>query len=271
MDQPPAPPPDALFEQLRGHERQLFGALCWSRVAVVAGLGVILPDERSLHGHLFTTIVAGWAVLAVWTLAGALLARRLFDLLRDRPVLVAADGALFAILMCAGGGWRNPFYLYFWSIAGLVSIFLGARATLIVTGGGCALQLAAFGLGASLLSDPAARNVRLSDWPAPVVGYLVIGLGFWYVRCRFDDLAAAAAAYRAEAESAVAAERAASVARERSAIAFRLHDRVRQALPAMRLRLATMPGGEPETIELERLIDGADGELDAIFEELRHT
>ena len=262
--------PDALLDRLRGYERQLFRALLWSRVAVIGALAAILPDERRVHGHLFPAIVAVWVVLAVWTVAAVPLVDRLFALLSARPALVAADLAVFGAAMALGGGWRNPFYLDFWSVAGLVSIFWGARATLLTTLFGCLVQIATYVEGRVVMGDPAAHGVPLSQWPAPLLGYAVIGLAFWYVRCRFDDLSRAALAYRERASAALAAGRAASAAQERSAIAFRLHDRVRQAFPAMRLRLSTM-GPDPELDRLAALVDEADAELNEIFAELRRS
>lgn len=262
--------PDVLFDRLHGYERQLFRALLWSRVAVVAALAAILPDERRVHGHLFPAIVAVWVALAIWTVAAVPFADRLFALLRARPALVALDAAAFVAAMALGGGWRNPFYLVFWSVAGLVSIFWGARATLAAVAGGWAVQVATYVEGRTLIADPAAAHrLALSQWPSPLLGYAVIGLAFWYVRCRFDDLSRLARAYRDQAAAALAAGRSASVAQERSAIAFRLHDRVRQAFPAMRLRLSTMPAGDPDLTALAGLVDRADAELDAIFAELR--
>jgi signal transduction histidine kinase len=185
---------------------------------------------------------------------------------------------VFAVLMLVAGGWRNPFYLYFWSVAGLTSVCWSARATYGLIPAGCAWQVVCFGLVSRFGADHATRGVTLSQWPAPFLGYVAIGFPFAYVRSRFDDLRAGVAVYESQAANAVNAATTAALAEERSAIAFRLHHRIRQTFPAMRLRLGTLRATHPrasqdmaETIDrLDTAIESADTQLAAFFEQLRH-
>ncbi len=87
---------------------------------------------------MFGRIVGAWVCITVWVAAAALLRRRLFSILRERPSVVWLDVGLFAALMLVACGWRNPFCIYFRSVAGLASVCWSARATYGLITAGCA-------------------------------------------------------------------------------------------------------------------------------------
>jgi hypothetical protein len=269
--------PGMFLARLRDYEWWLFRGIVFSRMAIVAGLGLILPDERPLHGHgLFHVIVAAWALAAVWVVLPAVRPRRVFDEVSGRRELVWVDVAVLVALLLVGGGWRNPFYLYAWSPIGFASVFWSARRTLLVIGIGCAAQVASFALWHLGGWDPVARHVSVAAWASPLLGYCVAGGAFWYVRRRFDDLANTAVAYRDRAAAAISATQAAAVAAEREEVAFGLHRRLRQVFPALGLRLAALQteltADATLRAELEQIggvAAAADATLDDVMAKLR--
>jgi hypothetical protein len=276
-DVPLGDDPGVFLARLREYEWWLFRGIVFSRVAIVVGLGLILPDERSVHGeHLFRVIVAAWVLALVWVVLPAVRPRRVFGRVAARRTLVWLDVAVLVALLVVGGGWRNPFYLYAWSPIGLASVFWSARRTLLVIGIGCLSQLASFGVWHVGGWDPAVRHVGVAAWASPLLGYCVAGGAFWYVRRRFDDLAVTAAAYHDQAFAAITVTQAAAAAAEREEIAFGLHRRLRQVFPALSLRLAALqeeqPSDELLQTELEQIADiaaRADAALDRMMASLR--
>jgi signal transduction histidine kinase len=265
------------FAPLGTFARSLFGGIVLSRIAILIGLGLLLPDEPSSHGDRLTIVIAAaWALTLVWVLVPLWSLDRAYALVGAHRRLVWADVALWSALLVVAGGWENLFYMYGWSPFGLASVFWSARRTLLLGIGGCAV------LGASHIAwritggDPATHGVPLSAWTAPAVGYLVVAGLFAYVRRQFDELAAAAAAYAARAADAIAAARSAAVAAERQEVAYRLHGRLRQAFPALALRVAALradcaddPAAAATLNAVSSLAARADAELDRAIAELR--
>ena len=244
----------------------------WSRVAIVVALGLLVPVERSWHGDRLTIIIAAaWALTLVWVLRPMRSVDETYRRMAAEPRLVWADVGWWAALLTVAGGWQNLFYVYGWSSFGLASVFWSARRTLQVGVGGCIVLVASHAAWRVSGWDPASRGVRVSEWVAPVVGYVVVAGLFAYVRRRFDDLAAAAAAYVGRAGIAIAATRAAAIAAEREEVAYRLHARIRQVFPALALRVAALQSDVAQDsrvaatlVAISDLAGRADKELDAV-------
>jgi hypothetical protein len=265
------------FTPLGTYERSLFRGIVLSRLAIVVGLGLLLPAEPASHGDRLTAVIAvAWAVTLAWVLVPLRSIDRTYARLAGRRRLVWVDVAAWSALLVIGGGWENLFYLYGWSPFGLASVFWSARRTLLLGIGGCAVLVASH-VGWRLAgADPATHGVPVAAWAAPVVGYLVVAGLFAYVRHQFDELAAAAAAYMSRAADAIAAVRSATIAAERQEVAYRLHGRLRQAFPALALRIAALRAeceGDPAataTLDaLSSLAARADTELDVAIGQLR--
>jgi signal transduction histidine kinase len=266
--------PGVFVDRLRDYRRRLFEGLLWARVAIVLGLGVIMPGERQHGQATFHLLVGEWGFLLAWSVAGLAWRRRLFDLLDHHPRLIWIELGVFVQALIVGGGWRTPFDLYSWPAIGLASVFLPSPATLAAAAVACA----AFALGTAdsvLRGDPLASEISAREAVGGLLGYAVVGLAFWYVRVRMDGLAEAAASYRAQATAARRAERQAAAAAERTEIALALHTRLRQAFPAIALRLAVLrelARGDPvPAAGVERLaahVHAADVRLDALVHEL---
>jgi signal transduction histidine kinase len=265
------------FAPLGTYERSLFGGIVYSRIAILIGLGLLLPDEPASHGDRLTIAIAvAWALTLVWVLVPLRSLARAYAHVGARPRLVWIDVAVWAALLVVAGGWENLFYVYGWSPFGFASVFWSARRTLLLGMGGCAVLVASH-IGWRITGgDPATRSVPLSAWAAPVVGYLVVAGLFAYVRHQFDELAAAAAAYARRAADAIAAARSAAVAAERQEVAYRLHGRLRQAFPALALRIAALRADWPDDPAAGATLDAvsslaarADAELDVAIAELR--
>jgi hypothetical protein len=267
------------FAPLGTYERSLFGGIVYSRIAILVGLGLLLPAEPASHGDRLTVVIAvAWAVTLAWVLVPLRSLDRAYARVAARRRLVWVDVAAWSALLVVAGGWENLFYVYGWSPFGFASVFWSARRTLLLGIGGCAVLVASH-VGWRLAgADPATRGVPLSAWAAPVVGYVVVAGLFAYVRHQFDELAAAAAAYMGRAADAIAAVRSATIAAERQEVAFRLHGRLRQVFPALALRIAAL-GAECEqdpaagaTLDaVSQLAARADAELDAAIARLRGT
>jgi signal transduction histidine kinase len=265
------------FTPLDTYERSLFGGIAYSRIAILVGLGLLLPDEPASHGDRLTIVIAvAWALTLVWVLLPLRSLDRAYAHVGAHRRLVWADVAVWSALLVVAGGWENLFYVYGWSPFGLASVFWSARRTLLLGIGGCAVLVVSHIAWRTAGGDPATRSVPISAWAAPVVGYLVVSGLFAYVRHQFDELAAAAAAYARRAAEAIAAARSAAVAAERQEVAYRLHGRLRQAFPALALRLAALradshddPAAVATLDALSSLAARADAELDVAIAELR--
>jgi signal transduction histidine kinase len=267
------------FAPLDTYERSLFGGIVYSRIAILVGLGLLLPAEPASHGDRLTIVIAvAWAVTLAWVLVPLRSVDRAYAQVSARRPLVWVDVAVWSVLLVVAGGWENLFYVYGWSPFGFASVFWSARRTLLLGLGGCAVLVASH-LGWRLSGgDPATRSVPLSAWAAPVVGYVVVAGLFAYVRHQFDELAAAAAAYMGRAADAIAAVRSATIAAERQEVAFRLHGRLRQAFPALALRIAALraeceddPAAAATLEAVSQLAARADAELDVAIAQLRGT
>jgi signal transduction histidine kinase len=267
------------FDPLGTYERSLFSGVVYSRIAIVVGLGLLLPAEPASHGDRLTVVIAvAWAVVLAWVLLPLRSVDRAYARVSARRALVWVDVAAWSALLVVAGGWENLFYLYGWSPFGFASVFWSARRTLLLGIGGCAVLVASH-VGWRLVGgDPATRGVPVSAWAAPVVGYLVVAGLFAYVRHQFDELAAAAAAYMGRAADAIAAVRSAAVAGERQEVAFRLHSRLRQVFPALALRIAALrdecaddPAARATLDAVSQLAARADAQLDAAIAQLRGT
>jgi hypothetical protein len=265
------------FTPLDAYERSLFRGIVLSRVAILAGLGLLLPAEPASHGDRLTVLIAvAWALTLAWVLLPLRSVGRTYARVAARRRLVWVDVAVWSALLVVAGGWENLFYVYGWSPFGLASVFWSARRTLLLGLGGCAVLVASH-IGWRLVgADPATRGVPLSAWAAPVVGYVVVAGLFAYVRHQFDELAAAAAAYVGRAADAIAAVRSATIAAERQEVAYRLHGRLRQAFPALALRIAALRAEHETDPALAATLDAlsaltarADAELDIAIAELR--
>ena len=265
------------FAPLGTYERSLFGGIVYSRIAILIGLGLLLPDEPSSHGDRLTIVIAvAWALTVIWVLVPLRSLDRAYAHVGAHRRLVWIDVAVWSALLVVAGGWENLFYVYGWSPFGFASVFWSARRALLLGIGGCAVLVASHIAWRIAGGDPATRSVPLSAWAAPVVGYLVVAGLFAYVRHQFDELAAAAAAYAGRAADAIAAARSAAVAAERQEVAYRLHGRLRQAFPALALRIAALRAecaGDPAagaTLDaVSALAAQADAELDVAIAELR--
>jgi hypothetical protein len=265
------------FAPLDTYERQLFGGIVYSRIAILVGLGLLLPAEPSSHGDRLTVVIAvAWAVTLAWVIVPLRSVDRAYARVAGRRRLVWVDVAVWSALLLVAGGWENLFYVYGWSPFGLSSVFWSARRTLLLGIGGCVVLVVSHAGWRLSGADPAARGVPLTAWAAPVVGYVVVAGLFAYVRHQFDALAAAASAYMARAADAIAAVRAATVAAERQEVAYRLHGRLRQAFPALDLRIAALRAecGDDRAVRatldaVSALTARADAELDAAIAELR--
>lgn len=268
--------PTLFAARLHDYELSLFRGIMLSRAGIVLGLGLILPDERTVHGAtVFRMILIAWLAALIWVAVPLLRIRPLFGFLRARPALVWLDVAVLAALLGVGGGWRNPFYLYAWSPLGLASVMWSARRTAALIGIGCGVQLLSFAAWHAGGWDPAARDVHAAAWASPLLGYVIVGGLFAYVRRRFDDLADAADAYERRAREAISATGAAAVAAEAEEVAYRLHRRLRQVFPALGLRLAALGGEAPhgqvaaDLAELSLVTRHADVALDEVIARLR--
>jgi hypothetical protein len=275
-DRDVATDPTLFAARLRDYELSLFRGIMLSRAGIVLGLGLILPDERTVHGHVvFRMIVIAWAAALLWAAVPLVRIRPLFVRLRAHPELVWLDVAVLAALLGVGGGWRNPFYLYAWSPLGLASVMWSARRTAVLVGIACGLQLASFAVWHAGGWDPAARQVHAAEWASPLLGYVIVGGLFAYVRRRFDDLADAADAYARRAREAISAMGAAAVAAEAEEVAYRLHRRLRQVFPALGLRLAALEDEAPhdrvaaDIAALSLVTRRADAALDEVIARLR--
>lgn len=274
-----ARPDPAGFAPLDTYERSLFGGILYSRVAILVGLGLLLPAEPASHGDRLTAVIAvAWMLTLAWVLVPLRSVDRAYARVAERRRLVWIDVAAWSALLVVAGGWENLFYVYGWSPFGLSSVFWSARRTLLLGIGGCAVLVVSH-VGWRLSgADPAARGVPLTAWAAPVVGYVVVAGLFAYVRHEFDELAAAAAAYMGRAADAIAAVRSATVAAERQEVAYRLHGRLRQAFPALALRIAALRGEYPDDAAAVATLDAvssltarADAELDVAIAALTGT
>jgi signal transduction histidine kinase len=268
--------PGVFVDRLRDYRRRLFEGLLWARVVIVLGLGAIMPGERQHGGATFHLLVAEWAFLLVWSLAGLAWRRPLFDLLDRHPTLIWIELGVFVQALIVGGGWRTPFDLYSWPAIGLASVFLPAPATLAAAGVACA-AFAVGTLDSVARGDPLASGISSREAVGGLLGYAVVGLAFWYVRVRMDGLAEAAESYRVQATAARRAERRAAAAAERTEIAFALHSRLRQAFPAIALRLGVLrelARGDPlPAAGVERLaghVQAADARLEALVDDLEN-
>lgn len=267
------------FAPLETYERSLFGGVVYSRIAILVGLGLLLPAEPASHGDRLTVVIAvAWAVALAWVLVPLRSLDRAYARVAARRRLVWVDVAAWCALLVVAGGWENLFYVYGWSPFGFASVFWSARRTLLLGIGGCAVLVASH-LGWRLAgADPATHSVPLSAWIAPVVGYVVVAGLFAYVRHQFDELADAAAAYMGRAADAIAAVRAAAIAAERQEVAFRLHARLRQVFPALALRIAALraeceedPAACATLDAVAQLAGRADARLDVAIARLRGT
>lgn len=269
--------PGVFTARLRDFEWRLFRGVMISRVVVVLVLGAILPDERSVHGSgLFVVILAAWAVAFVWVAIPLPRLRGAYDLVKSRPSLVWTDIGILCVLLSVGGGWRNPFYLYAWSPFGLASVVWSARRAAFVVAVGCGAQIVSFVLWHAAGADPAAREVQLGSWASPLLGYVIVGGLFVYVRRRFDDLDSAARGYRDRAFDAIAATRSAAASTAREEMAFILHRRLCQVFPALALRLAALaddaakdPTLRARLSEISQMAARADAILDDAMRDLR--
>jgi hypothetical protein len=265
------------FAPLGTYERSLFRGIVYSRIAILVGLGLLLPDEPSSHGDRLTIVIAvAWALTLVWVLVPLRSLDGSFAHMGAHRRLVWVDVAAWSALLVVAGGWENLFYVYGWSPFGFASVFWSARRTLLLGIGGCVVLVLSHIVWRFAGADPATRSVPLSAWAAPVVGYLVVAGLFAYVRHQFDQLAAAAAAYAGRAADAIATARSAAVAAERHEVAYRLHGRLRQAFPALALRIAALraecrddPAAGAILDAVSSLAARADAELDVAIAQLR--
>jgi signal transduction histidine kinase len=270
----PAGDPGVFADRLLAYRRRLFEGLVWARLVIVAAIGAIMPAERG-HGRTsFHLELAEWLLLAAWSVAGAVYRRRLFDLVDARPRLAWVEMGLFVQAVLIGGGWRTPFDIYSWPAMGVTSVFLAPAAALTAAGVACAAFLLGT-VGSVARGDPLAAHVSARELVGGLLGYGVVGAAFWCVRLRIDELAEAAAGYRVQAQAAREAERRASAARERTEMAFALHTRLRQAFPAIGLRLGLMrelaagdPVAERSLAALGEAVRDADLRLDELVAEL---
>jgi hypothetical protein len=119
--------------------------------------------------------------------------------------------------------------------------------------------------------DPLAAHISAREVGGALLGYGVVGAAFWCVRVRIDELGEAATGYRIQAQAERDAERRAAAARERTEIAYALHSRLRQAFPAIGLRLGVMREialGDSGTERLLALLGGAVRDADVRLDEL---
>ncbi len=278
---PSAPPtpsrstdPGIFADRVLAYRRRLFEGLLWARLAIIGVIGAILPAERG-HGRTsFHLQIAEWAILAAWSVAGVVWRHRLFELIDRRPRLAWAEMALFVQAVLVGGGWRTPFDIYSWPAMGFTSVFLAPAAALAAA----AIACAAFALGtvgSVMRGDPLAAHISAREVVGAVLGYGVAGAAFWCVRVRIDELGEAAAGYRMQAQAEREAEGRAAAARERTEIAYALHSRLRQAFPAIGLRLGVMrelaagdSGPERSLALLAGAVRDADVRLDELVSEL---
>lgn len=270
----PIDDPGVFAERLRGYRRRLFEGLIWARLVIVAVTGAIMPAERGHGRTTFHLELAEWTLLAAWSVAGAVYRHRLFDLVDRRPRLAWVEMGLFAQAVLVGGGWRTPFDIYSWPAMGVTSVFLAPAAALAAVGIACAAFLLGT-VGSVLRGDPLAQHISAREVAGGLLGYSVVGAAFWCVRLRIDELAEAAGGYRLQAQVAREAERRAGAARERTEIAFALHSRLRQAFPAIGLRLGMMrvlaegdPAAERSLAVLGAAVQDADMRLDELVREL---
>jgi signal transduction histidine kinase len=261
-------------ERLQAYRRRLFEGLIWARLAIVAAIGAIMPAERGHGRTTFHLELAEWVVLAAWSVAGAAYRQRLFELADRRPRLAWVETGVFVQAVLIGGGWRTPFDIYSWPAMGVTSVFLAPAAALTAAGVACAAFLLGT-VGSVWRGDPLAAHVSAREVAGGLLGYGVVGAAFWCVRLLIDELAEAAAGYRVQAQAAREAERRASAARERTEIAFALHSRLRQAFPAIGLRLGMMrelaagdAAAERSLAELGAAVQDADLRLDELVGEL---